>query len=338
MIYLYTGKQGAAKTLFTIADVQARAELEQREVFYSRIRGLKLPWTQIEDVSKWHECPEGALIVLDEAQDVFPDRHPASAVPGHVSPIAEARSRGHDVYLITQDPLNLDPFVRRQVNTHFHFARMFRGAEVSTVYEFDTCKHNVDRSKSGAVDERKRVFPKELYGQYESAVFHTHKVKVPPKLWIALLFLVLVGAYLWWFVSRHMGDDVPSTAQAEPVAVQVQKAGFVPPNVPVGATGELTREQWLERHQPRVPGLAYTAPVYDGVTQPARAPYPAACIQSASRCQCYTQQGTRLDVPAQLCGDIARGGFFMAWNEQGAVGAQSLPGASPVGAAAVVRE
>lgn len=321
MIYLYTGKQGAAKTLFTIADVQARAKLEQREVFYSRIKGLKLPWTHIDDPAKWHECPEGAIIVLDEAQDLFPDRHQASAVPAHVSPIAEARSRGHDVYLITQDPLNLDPFVRRQVNTHFHFARMFRGAEVSTVYEFDTCKHNVDRSKSGAVDERKRVFPKDLYGLYESAVFHTHKVKVPPKLFIALAFLVLVGAYLWWFVARHMGSEPVVGDLSEPAVVQVK------PKLLGSATGggggpvQLTREQWLESHQPRVAGLAYTAPAYDSVTQPVRAPYPAACIQSATRCQCYTQQGTRLDVPGELCKGIANGGFFMAWNEQqGATG------------------
>lgn len=321
MIYLYTGKQGSAKTLFTIADVVARAKEEKREVFYSRIKGLKLPWTHIDDPSKWHECPEGAIIVLDEAQDLFPDRHPASAVPAHVSPIAEARSRGHDVYLITQDPLNLDPFVRRQVNTHFHAARMFRGAEVSTVYEFDTCKHNVDRSKSGAVDERKRVFPKEFYGVYESAVFHTHKVKVPPKLWVALTFLVLVGAYLWWFVSRHMGADPVASDTPSAPSEQVKPSLLGAAPLPGSGGVQVTREQWLANQQPRVPGLAFTAPAYDSVTQPVRAPYPAACIQSATRCQCYTQQGTRLDVPGELCKSIAHGGFFMAWNEQqGATG------------------
>lgn len=321
MIYLYTGKQGSAKTLFTIADVVARAKEEKREVFYSRIKGLKLPWTQIDDPSKWHECPEGAIIVLDEAQDLFPDRHPASAVPAHVSPIAEARSRGHDVYLITQDPLNLDPFVRRQVNTHLHAARMFRGAEVSTVYEFDTCKHNVDRSKSGSVDEKKRVFPKEFYGVYESAVFHTHKVKVPPKLWIAVTFLVLVGAYLWWFVSRHMGDDAASVGTPSASVVQVKPSLLDAGPLPGSRGVQVTREQWLANQQPRVPGLAFTAPAYDSVTQPVRAPYPAACLQSATRCQCYTQQGTRLDVPPELCKRIAEGGFFMAWDEQqGATG------------------
>lgn len=321
MIYLYTGKQGAAKTLFTIADVVARAEEEKREVFYLRIKGCKLPWTLIEDPAKWYECPEGAIIVLDEAQDLFPDRHPASAVPSHVSPIAEARSRGHDVYLITQDPLNLDPFVRRQVNTHFHFARMFRGAEVSTVYEFDTCKHNVDRSKSGAVDERKRKFPKEFYGVYESAVFHTHKVKVPPKLWISIAFIVLVAAYLWWFVARHMGSDAAPGQPASAPSVQVKPQSFVAAPVTGGGAVQLTREQWIESRRPRVVGLDYTAPAYDGVTQPVRAPYPAACVQSATRCQCYSQQGTRLDVPAELCKSIAQGGFFMAWNDQqGATG------------------
>ncbi|MGM9480322.1 hypothetical protein ACS5PN_03920 [Roseateles sp. NT4] len=58
-------------------------------------------------------------------------------------------------------------------------------------------------------------------------------------------------------------------------------------------------------------------PVYDGVTMPQQAPYPAACIASAKRCQCYSQQSTKLDMSDELCRKLADGGFFVAWAANG---------------------
>jgi hypothetical protein len=31
---------------------------------------------------------------------------------------------------------------------------------------------------------------------------------------------------------------------------------------------------------------------------------------------CYSQQGTKLDTPADLCQGIVAGGFFIAWDEK----------------------
>jgi len=72
--------------------------------------------------------------------------------------------------------------------------------------------------------------------------------------------------------------------------------------------------QWIAEQQPRVQGLAYSAPIYDDVTKATEAPYPAACVRSENNgCRCYSQQGTRLDVPLELCGQIIERGFFVAW-------------------------
>jgi len=52
--------------------------------------------------------------------------------------------------------------------------------------------------------------------------------------------------------------------------------------------------EWLVQQEPRVHGLALSAPAYDEVTKPVVAPYPATCICSSTQCRCYSQQGTRL--------------------------------------------
>ena len=48
------------------------------------------------DVSKIHELPTGAYIVIDEAQFVFPTRGPGSKTPPHVAAFETHRHRGHD--------------------------------------------------------------------------------------------------------------------------------------------------------------------------------------------------------------------------------------------------
>lgn len=64
-----------------------------------------------------------------------------------------------------------------------------------------------------------------------------------------------------------------------------------------------------------MPGLPHTAPAYDEVTKVARAPVPAACVASAARCVCYSQQGTRLDTPEDLCRQIVKDGYFAEFDD-----------------------
>ena len=68
---------------------------------------------------------------------------------------------------------------------------------------------------------------------------------------------------------------------------------------------------------PRLPDFPHTAPAYDEVTKPVRAPYPAACITMRGDCRCYTQQGTLLQTSRGTCMQIVNHGFFMDWEEGG---------------------
>lgn len=62
-----------------------------------------------------------------------------------------------------------------------------------------------------------------------------------------------------------------------------------------------TTEYFLAQRMPRLPDFPHTAPAYDEVTKPVRAPYPAACITMRGDCRCYTQQGTLLQTAAPAC-------------------------------------
>ena len=94
---------------------------------------------------------------------------------------------------------------------------------------------------------------------------------------------------------------------------------------PTEARPALSAADYAASYQPRIEGLAYTAPRYDDATKPINVPYPAACISMGSRCECYTQQATKLPVPLALCSAIVKGGFFNDWQQALTDSARGLP-------------
>ena len=83
------------------------------------------------------------------------------------------------------------------------------------------------------------------------------------------------------------------------------------------AARSLTTTEYLAKFDPRIKGLDFTAPAYDKATEVVVAPYPAACVVMHSKgCRCFSQQGTRLSVPADICEAIVRDGFFIAWKQE----------------------
>lgn len=316
MIYLITGLPGNGKTLYALAWVKAKAEKEGRAVFYDRIKGLKLPWTRI-NAFEWDKAPPNSIVVIDECQQsdnpadpksptLFGVRQRGAPVPAWAAGLETHRHKGIDLVLITQDPMLLDAHDRKLVQTHWHVIRTF-GLARATVHEFNGCRPNVANSRSGS-QRHEWAYPKDAYQWYESAEVHTGKARVPMRIWLLLSLPFIIGALVWYAWTRYLS---PSRAS---VVAPVSGAASAPPaSQPQGRGVTLTKLDYLHSFEPRVAGLAYTAPAYDDVTKPTAAPYPAACIADTARCQCYTQQGTRLEVPADLCRSVAAGGFFVAW-------------------------
>lgn len=336
MIELITGLPGNGKTLYALQRVKERAEKEGRPVFYARIPGLQLPWTLI-DPYEWDKCPAGAIIVIDECQQaadpgdpkspsLFGVRQRGAVVPPWAAALETHRHRGVDLVLITQDPMLLDAHDRKLVQTHFHVVRVF-GLQRATIHEFNGVRPNVAQSRNGSIRHEWR-YPREVYDWYKSAELHTAKARVPARIWLLLALPFIIAALGWWSWSRFLdphreraGSDAPGSAAG---AASAPAGGSRPPGGS-NARPVLTRAEYVDQFEPRVTGLAYTAPVYDEVTKPVEAPYPAACIADAKRCQCYTQQATRIDVPAAICRQVAEGGFFVAWAKPGAAGQASRP-------------
>lgn len=327
MISLITGLPGNGKTLFALWWIKQKAEKEGREVYYHNIKDLTLPWHAFE-AEKWMDLPKGAIIVMDECQFVFPKKPNGSKLPDHYEQLATHRHHGFDIYLITQHPTLLDNFVRQLVGQHYHAVRKF-GMARNTIYEWSSANpapQNPSSQKSAV--PMKWPFPKEVYGYYKSAEVHTVKRAIPVKIFLAIGFVVAVLVAGYWALNRYQNRNEKPKIEA---TADAARADVSPGNIQRAATGArrddfdpiADAKHYVQQQTPRVEGLAFTAPKYDEITQPVRAPIPAACVQvgtphgeKAVTCKCYSQQGTPLDVPFNMCMGFARNGWFQDFNAE----------------------
>lgn len=320
MIIVITGVPGSGKTLFSIDYVRNMAAQDDRPVYYSGIVELKLPWIEW-DATKWDELPANGIMVIDECQRVFRPRPSGSAVPPYVQALETHRHKGIDLVLITQNPRLLDVNVRALTGKHIHIHRRF-GSHTATVMEWPQIKDSCATSHGDAF-KRSWSYPKDVFKLYKSAEVHTHKLQLPRQVWYLLALIIIFIGGVYWVASRKVADIKGGTHGAV-VAGAVGVDGS--PGQPRGGGPD----RWVPDFRPRIEGLAYTAPAYDQVTRPTRAPLPVACVASGDRCQCYTQQGTRLHTTSQLCRDIVAGGFFLAFDDRGEVVARPAGGAVPL--------
>lgn len=318
MLVGITGLPGNGKTLYALAYVKAWAERENRPVWYHGIKDLALPWhpipTKVEkvngvdrEVPQWWTAPADSIIVIDEAQNCGFGVRPRTTTPEWSQKLETHRHLGVDLVLITQQPSLLDPHDRALIERHFHVVRKW-GSQRATVHEFTGgARDNAGKNRKGSI-QHKWKFPKDAFAWYTSAEKHTHKRHIPMRVWvfIALPFVIAALGAIAWF--RYLDPSLKAKAAPGPAG-----ASSAPSSQQGPASARLTTAEYVNQQQPRIEGLAYTAPVYDEVTKPVEAPYPAACATMGTRCSCYTQQATRLDMPDQLCRSIVERGFFVAW-------------------------
>ncbi|AEK61970.1 zonular occludens toxin family protein [Collimonas fungivorans] len=340
MITIITGLPGHGKTLYLISYLKALAEKEGRDVYYSGIKDLLLPWTEFK-ADEWASLPIGSFIVIDEAQFVFPKKPNGSTLPKYYQDLAVHRHSGYDIFLLTQHPSLVDNFVRNLCGRHLHAIRKF-GLQRSNIWEWPSANLSPDK-ESGQKNAilHKFSFPKESFGLYKSAEVHTVKRSIPAKLILAILFVAAVPIAGYYSFNKYKqrsvkAEDAASTGAAgsssgasAPAGASGQKASYL------NAVGDA--KQYLFERVPRVTGLPQTAPRYDEVTKPTTAPVPVACVANEKRCDCFTQQATPMAVPELLCRDIVARGYFVDFDDHGGQNHQQVASASPAGSAALSR-
>lgn len=330
-INFVTGLPRQGKTLFTFMQVIDRAKAENRPVYFCNIPNVTLPgWTEIDHPDKWMSLPNDSIIVVDELQDFWGAASSGAKVPEPILELSKHGKRGIDFYFITQDPTLVHNTPRKLCETHWHVVRAF-GSENAIAYKF----RGMQTDPSKVVKKAEKYpwrYPKGAFGKkdkagnwitqpwYKSADVHNIKRRIPLKVW-AIPLAILVGVAASWFAVSSVlsyGGKIVGTATASVPGAATADKGARPPSVDAGASAArpsfaLTPQQYVDARSPRLPDFPHTAPVYDAVTQPTEAPYPAACVQMGKTCKCYTQQATLLQVSGSVCLQIVQHGFFMDW-------------------------
>lgn len=312
MIYLFTGVPGSSKTLNVIKMVCEDQAFKGREVYYHRIKELQLPWIQLDEdeVKAWDTLPHGSVLVVDEAQYLLPARDSRKSMPDWITKMSEHRHSGYDLIFISQSPMLLDAGFRRFVGKHTHIERVF-GMQSAKWLTWEKCVSDVEdhfKRKEAVV---KRVgFDKKYYGVYKSAEVHTHKRKMPMKVFIPFIALVVIIGFLVSFVGRW-GDRAQELTGADlgHVSSDVQSS------IGLGSFGKpatiKTVEQYVDDRTPRLSDVPWSAPVYDELTVPKSFPRPQ-CIRFnlTGKCKCFTQQATPLNISVTACYNYVENGYF----------------------------
>lgn len=312
MIYLITGKPRHGKGLYTFGKVDEKAKRENRQVYYVHIPECKFDWIELKDISEWPKLPHGAIIVVDEAHNYFPQEKIGARRPEYIQLLDQHAQFGYDFYIISQNPKGITTYLRDRVEEHWHLIRKF-GKEVSTVYKFYDVQP-VPLSKSSKENAIKETFhfPKHLYGMYRSAQMHNVKVNVPFRYYLLYIIPVIVIVLIWYgltglaSISEKWETHEPETSLSNDpslfgLGVGTKKGGLV----------QSPGMDYYAARAERLHGLPHTAPIYDEITKPVEAPLPAACVLIRNECTCYTQQATKLNTPDDTCRQIVEKGYFV---------------------------
>jgi len=319
MLHLITGSNGAGKTLFTLKWVMERAEKEGRPVChngrFAPVAGGPLANWKAIDFKDWQAEPDGTIFLIDECHNDIPVRSASAAVPDAVKMLAEHRRRGMDFYLITQHPQNIDNFVRRLIGSpgwHRHLKRAFGGEMISCI-EWDSVNAQCEKQGSGRNGTvSMQGFPKEVFAWYKSASLHTGKRKIPKAFFVVGAAAICVPAFFYFAISGVYGNVSKGAGKeaALPVSAPAEQYRAAP------GAGPLPVPAWLDLRKPRLPDFPHTAPLYDEVTRPTVAPYPAACVSMGARCECFTQQGTLIpSLSRDVCLQVVKQGYFVDWQQ-----------------------
>ncbi|QWM99712.1 zonular occludens toxin [Xanthomonas sp. MLO165] len=312
-LYLVTGQPGHGKTAYAI-DKAFAFKKEGREIYAHGIKDFdyeRAGWKHLEDPTKWQDCPDGAVIILDECYTVFPNRNPGAKVPEHVEPMARHRHRGFDFILIAQQGLQLDPFLRGLYEEHCHVRQTSIMKSKTKLKKWDAYQGNVAGPCGNIVDW---VRPKYVFDYYTSTTLVTTKRSIPT--WVKMVGIGLLIILTAMYYLKHSYSAKIEKINEE--AATTHSGTGVTGASAKGAPGPRTYDtptDYAKAHVARFATMPWTAPIYDGGS-PAGQPQ-LYCMSSLAgtdamgkhqeaSCSCMTEQGTKYEMSQPECRTVAR--------------------------------
>jgi len=307
VIKFITGLPGAGKSLRAV-DLIVEARHAGREVYVCGLYGIDpaLGCHVIESPNLWQELPDGALVVIDEAQKWWPQRRSGDP-PGYIRALSEHRHRGFDFIIVTQHPGMVDKYVRTVCGEHEHVLRQF-GMQAAKLVTWSEC---YDDPQSQSTRDRGTAklwrYPKGLFELYKSATLHTVKRRIPFRMKaipVVALVVLALGVYAFQRIGALRGSEASTGADLSPVPAL--------PSSDLGQ-GKVKREkfgsadEFVAAQIPRVAAQPWSAPIFDGREVSARPEL--YCIASETlKCICHTEQGTRYHLEVRECLRVVHSG------------------------------
>ncbi len=304
-VKLWTGLPGAGKTAAMVdAMLKFKAENPHRPLYAININGLAPgvaePLTH-EQLQRWWELPPESVICIDECQEdeFFPldQGKPAD----WVKRLSKVRHEGMDFWMTTQHPALMSAYVRRLVDQHVHTVRKFNTSVVQR-FTWGRCMDACEKGQAQKMAVQSvGTLPAAVFDAYKSSNAHNMKRRIPLKAWL-LPVLIVVG-----IAAAIAAPIMLHRAEKQNVAAIGGKPSAA---ASAGAADATLRQKdygkWLA---PRVPGIPWTAPAFDGQT--VKSDPRVYCIAAADgQTACVSEQGTKLDVPAPTARLIAANGVY----------------------------
>ena len=135
------------------------------------------------------------------------------------------RHQGHEVHLVTQDPRYLDVHLRRLCNSHIHYWRVFKSAQLLR-FESEVVVEKVELKTSFKDADKKSLrLDKRYFGAYTSSnAKHHFQTKVPTKFILALCVILGAGILVYRAYERYAAEKAQAaTATSAPAGSMVDQ-------------------------------------------------------------------------------------------------------------------
>lgn len=290
---------------------------------YANIDGLKVDNIREIEID-WRKCPDGSIIFYDEIQliDVYSNDNKRDE-EGIIKYLTVHRHRAFDIYGITQFPRLVNVGYRDVVGLHYHLHRGW-GAKSAMVYVWANCreKPNSLGNKWTAERDFRFNYPKRLYDVYESATADTVKFRVPVKFFLILLipffglcmlFFALKGDDKTFFDTIFGDDKTAKNVQIENYEERKQQAQSMYHEAKKQQSQVTNQTTKTVENKQTTQNMQNTQTVKYDINKPydfdasqveyqiLDKPIIVGCMSDANRCQCFSQQGTLIQMSRKDC-------------------------------------